>query len=322
MRSFLLSARLSALSLSALSLPALAEAPKVVTDIPPVHSLVAQVMGDLGAPVLLLDRGADAHHFQLRPSQARDIGAADAVIWIGPEMTPWLASALPGIGFRGVSLPLLDTAGTTLRSYGEEEGHHDHGAEDTEHAGHDHAEEDHAEDGHHQEGTDPHAWLDPSNAGVWLSLIAGELGRLDPANAAAYQANAAAARAEIAELDRSIAALLTPARGRPLVMFHDAYGYFADHYGLTLAESVLAGDAAAPGAERLAGLRAALKSQGVACIFPEAQHDPKYLATVAEGTGVAIGQPLDPEGSTLEPGPGLYAALLSGLAGGIADCVK
>ena len=56
--------------------PALAEVPQVVTDIPPVHSLVAQVMGDLGQPELLLAKGADEHDFQLRPSQAGAVAGA------------------------------------------------------------------------------------------------------------------------------------------------------------------------------------------------------------------------------------------------------
>ncbi|MDD8023196.1 MAG: zinc ABC transporter substrate-binding protein, partial [Paracoccaceae bacterium] len=54
-----------------LSAPAMAAVPQVVTDIPAVQSLVAQVMGDLGTPAVLLDKGANAHSYQLRPSQAR-----------------------------------------------------------------------------------------------------------------------------------------------------------------------------------------------------------------------------------------------------------
>lgn len=86
--------RLAAAFLLCLSpLPLRAEAPLVVTDIPPVHALVAQVMGDLGTPVLLLDPGADEHDFALRPSQMRDIAGAGLIVWIGPALTPWLDRA-------------------------------------------------------------------------------------------------------------------------------------------------------------------------------------------------------------------------------------
>jgi nitrogen fixation/metabolism regulation signal transduction histidine kinase len=68
-----------------LPLPALADVPRVITDIPPVYGLVAQVMGDLGAPVLLLEKGADEHDFQLRPSQMRDIASADVAVMKGDQ---------------------------------------------------------------------------------------------------------------------------------------------------------------------------------------------------------------------------------------------
>ncbi|WP_374645261.1 zinc ABC transporter substrate-binding protein [Tabrizicola sp.] len=285
------------------SVPALAEVPRVVTDIPPVHALVAQVMGDLGQPELLLARGADEHDFQLRPSQAGAVADADLVVWIGPELTPWLASALETRPEGAAALGLLDATGTVLRDYGANEAH------GGDHEGHDHA------------GVDPHAWLDPGNGQVWLGLIAAELARLDPENAGAYAANAAQAAGRLKELDAGIAARLAAVKGQPLVTFHDAYGYFAAHYGLDVAGSLALGDAAAPGAARLQDLRAVLEAGEIPCIFPETQHDPALIERMVEGTRVRIGGALDPVGSSLEPGPGAYAALLEGMAGTIASCL-
>ncbi|HOZ33146.1 MAG TPA: zinc ABC transporter substrate-binding protein, partial [Tabrizicola sp.] len=99
------------------STPALAEVPSVVTDIPPVHALVAQVMGDLGQPELLLGKGADEHDFQLRPSQAGAVAEAGLVVWIGPELTPWLETALETRPARAASLALLDAEGTDRCGY-------------------------------------------------------------------------------------------------------------------------------------------------------------------------------------------------------------
>ncbi len=106
-------------------------------------------------------------------------------------------------------------------------------------------------DDHAHDGTDPHAWLDPANAQVWLAAIADELSRLDADNAATYAANAKAAIARIAALDAEVAQTLAPAQGKPLIVYHDAYGYFAAHYGLSIFGSVALGDATAPGAARL-----------------------------------------------------------------------
>lgn len=306
---------------------AAAEVPRVITDIPPVQALVAQAMGDLGQPVLLLDKGADAHSFQLRPSQAAALAEANLVIWIGPEMTPWLDRALGGLAADVAQVRLLKAEGTDLRSYGDgaapaDDSHadgegHDHAAAAPAEDGHGH-DHDH-EHGHGHEGVDPHAWLDPGNARVWLGVIAAELARLDPANAATYQANAARADAEIAALDARLDAALAPVRDKPFAVFHDAYGYFADHYGLTIAGTVAVGDAAPPGAAHLAALQARLEK--AQCIFPETQHDPKLVQTIAADTGLRVGGALDPEGAGVEPGPQGYGAILSGLADTLIACL-
>ncbi len=308
---------------------ALADVPHVVTDIPPVHALTAQVMGDLGSPVLLLGKGADEHDFALRPSQAADVAGADLVVWIGPELTPWLQNALVNRPEGAASLALLKAEVTFTQGYAEpgEEGH-DHAGEGAAEAEHDqgdnHEGDNHEGDGHEGEDhgdVDPHAWLDPANGKRWLSLIAADLSRLDPDNAATYTANAAKAAADIDSLDAEIAALLAPVKDKPIVTFHDAFGYYAAHYDLTIAGSIALGDAASPGAQRLSELRATMQSGGVLCIFPEVQHDPALVAQLAEGSDARVGGALDPVGSSLKPGAGAYAALLKGMARTIADCV-
>ena len=314
----------SAFATLAATLPAMAEAPRVVTDIHPVHSLVAQVMGDVGTPELLLERGASEHDFQLRPSQAAGLAEADLIVWIGPELTPWLDRALDGLGEDAAKLGLLAVPGTMTQDFSENGAHsgHDHD-HDHEHA-HDHEEPAKAADdhGHSHDGLDPHAWLDPANAQVWLTAIAAELGRIDPANAATYTANANTAAAEIAALDAELAATLAPLQGKPIVVYHDAYGYLAAHYGLDIFGSVALGDATAPGAARLAELRDGVAAGTPVCLFPEAQHDPGLIEQVAEGTGARIGGALDPNGSMQDPGPGAYAALLRSLAQTMVDCVQ
>jgi zinc transport system substrate-binding protein len=327
---------------SLLALPALAEVPRVVTDIPPVHSLAAIVMGDLGQPELLLEAGANAHNYQMRPSQVAALSDAGLVVWIGPEMTPWLARALDSTSASASRLALLTAPGTHTQDFGATEEHdhehadHDHG-EETEaghdheaEEGHDHAAEaesghdhDHAEgeEGHVHTGLDPHAWLDPANAAVWLSAIATELSRIDPENAATYAANAKAGAERIAALDDSLKTRLAPIADKPFVVFHDAYGYFAGHYDLIVAGAISAGDAASPGAAHLRELRAELGNSGTLCIFPEVRQDEKLAVTMAADAGVKLGAPLDPEGAGLPPGPQTYEAILTGLADTLLGCL-
>lgn len=301
--------RIAAMAVLA-ALPAGAEVPRVVADTPVVHSLVAAVMGDLGAPDLLLDQGADAHDFQLRPSQLRAVKSAGLVVWIGPEMTPWLGHALDS-GHEGQDLALLGLPGTFVTGYGD-------GMADAA-EGHDHGES--QGDAHDQDGTDPHAWIDPANAALWVGAIAERLATLDPDNEGAYRANAAAARQSIAALDAALAGRLAPAQGKGLIFGHAAYGYFAGHYGLGVAGSLAEGDAADPGAAHVAALRARAEAGEVACAFPEAARDPRPVETLVAGTRARLGAPLDPEGRSIEPGPGLYLAVLDGIGTAIADCL-
>ena len=291
------------LMLTALPTVAAAEVPRVVTDMMVTQSLTALVMGDLGTPALLMDPGADPHSFQLRPSQAAALQEAGLLVWVGPGMTPWLADHAGDTG-----LELLAVPGTYLQDFAAADDHADHGAEAAGHEGHDH------------EGQDPHAWLDPQNAAVWVGAIAERLATLDADNAATYRANAAAAAARITALDTELSASLAPLRGRGFVVTHDAYGYFTAHYGLTLAGSVAAGDATSPGAAHLKELQEAAGSTAL-CLFPEAGHDPKLLAQMAEATGVKLGGALDPEGVMVAPDAGAYLAVLNGVADTLLGCL-
>jgi len=308
------------LLLATLATPALADV-KVVTDISPVHSLVAQVMGDTGTPDLILPPGSDPHNFQLKPSQAGALQNADLVIWLGPEMTPWLTSALGAL--NGNALELLHVDGLQARQYAEGHDHegHDHagGEDDHGHAHHDH-DQGHEGHDHSHDGLDPHAWLDPENATLWLDVIARELSQIDPGNAAAYAANAATAKYDIQQLDADLTAQLASVKDKPFVVFHDAYGYYADHYGLTVAGAISAGDASSPSARRLTEIRA--EAGPATCIFPEVQHDPKLAEQMAQDAGVKLGPELDPEGSKLSPGPRLYGELMQGLADTLTDCLN
>jgi zinc transport system substrate-binding protein len=293
-------------TLCLLPLPAMAQVPLVVTDIPPVHALVSQVMGDLGSPVLLLSPGADAHEFQLRPSQMQNIQDAGLIIWIGPALTPWLARAAQST--KAPMLGLLEAPDTKIQTYlTDQDDKHSDGAADQDH--------DHA-------GVDPHAWLNPENAVLWLPLIAAELARADPDNAARYTANADAAVQRTKALDAEVAALLAPVASAPLVTYHNAYGYFVSQYGLAYAGAIADGEAAEPGAAHLVAMQAHLSKANVRCLFPEIQHDPALAAQLLGHADTRLGGALDPVGSSLEPGPMAYDALIRAIAMTLVDCLK
>ncbi|WP_312529657.1 metal ABC transporter solute-binding protein, Zn/Mn family [Paracoccus sp. (in: a-proteobacteria)] len=320
-----ISVALMALAATTLGAPlAQAAPPNVVTDIPIVSSLVSEVMGDLAQPQALLPSGGDPHDYQLRPSQARAVEAADLLIWVGPSLTPWMARARENLAVGKASVELLSLPGTKLRDFGpggeHQSAEHDQAKPDGEHE-HDH-DHDHDHEGHSHSGVDPHAWLDPDNAKIWLKGIAEDLATADPEHRGDYYRNAGQAAARIGQLEGQISAQLAPAQGKSFIVMHDAYGYFTSRFGLAPAIAISHGDAQAPSAARLREIKTDLAASGAVCAFAEQNHDARLIDAAIEGSGIRLGQPLDPEGTALPPGPELYRETLGKLAQNIADCLN
>jgi zinc transport system substrate-binding protein len=273
------------------------DAPRVVTDILPVHSLVSQVMEGVGAPDLLLAAGSDPHNHAMRPSQAALLENADVVVAIGPALTPWLEKPLTALASEATQIMLLDVEGTKLLDY--RGGHaHDHG--------HD-----------RDDDTDPHAWLDPSNAQVWVTAIAETLAETDPAHAAVYRANADASRNALIALEADWQTALKEV-GRYGV-HHDAYQYFEARFGLENAFVIREDDAHQPGPARIAELRAEIGKEPVACVFVEPFVNQGLVKTVLEGSDALILE-LDPIGVNFELGAGLFPQVLQEMANTFAQC--
>lgn len=368
-----------------------ADVPNVVTDIPAVHSLVSQVMGDLGAPELLMKQGASPHGYSMRPSEARALQNADLVVWIGEELTPWLESSIETLAGDAESLELLHAHGTEVLNFREtpvfaqddhddhhddhddhddhkdehhddHDDHDDHGHKDHDDHGHDdhdeakdeHHDEDHQDehddhghkddhDEHHDEdghddhaeedghddhhdhahdhnGADPHAWLSPHNAATWVGEIAEHLSEVDPANAAIYEANAAAAAEELEALEGSLKQQLAPYADAKFIVFHDAYQYFEHETGLQATGALQVSDATPPSAARLAEIQAEIKEHSITCVFSEPQFSDALVKSVTNGQVSSTS--LDPLGVGLDLGAGLYTVLLQNIADSIEGCVK
>lgn len=299
MRVFSLSFTILAASL--LAGPAMAEPPKVAASIPPVHSVVAMVTGEVTSPALLIPGDASPHDHALRPSEARALSEAEIVVWMGEGLESPLAGPIATLGQNAQVLTLLDLSGESLLPLsGDQDDEHGHG--------HDHGD------------VDPHAWLDPLIATAWLGPIAEALAAHDPENAATYRANAAAAAEALAALTERIGARLAPVRDRDYVVLHDAYRYFERRFGLARADAVKEADAASPGARHISGVLATLSSLDRPCLFAEPQEDRALAERLAGEGGARLGR-LDPVGQELDPGPGLYPALIENMADAFLACL-
>lgn len=282
-------------------------APRVAASIPPVHSLVAGVMEGVGTPDLLVPPTASAHSFSLRPSEARTLAQADLVFWIGPAYETFLEKPLAALSQSDRLVRLQDAPGLTLleaRGGGAWEAHSDH----------DHAHKPKDAD------VDGHLFLDPANAKAMVAAIAASLASTDAANAARYRANAAALAAKLEALDTELRDRLAPVRGRPFVVFHDAYQYFDRRYDLNAVGSITVSPERQPGAKRLQQLRKRIGQLQAVCVFAEPQFEPTLLQTVVAGTSAKIGT-LDYLGVGIPPGPEAYFATMRALAQSLADCL-
>ena len=325
--------------------------PEVVVSIKPIHALVAGVMGDAGEPRLIVPGAASPHTYQMRPSEAAALHAADLVVWVGEALETFLAGPVENLGSGAEILTLYRAAGMRLlrnrRGGTWSEGAHTTGHDEDDHAT-GHGEDDHTtghasghdEDAHapgHDEDAsasghdehdrasghgeiDMHVWLDPHNARRMVDAVAASLAWLDPERAATYRQNAASTRARIDDLERSLRVRLAPVRPRSFVVFHDGYQYFERAFGLNGVGALTLGPSRLPGAKRLASLRRALVEREVHCMFIEPQFEPRLAHSLVASTGVRTAT-LDPLGTDLEAGPDAWFEILRRLGDGFADCL-
>jgi zinc transport system substrate-binding protein len=306
--------------------PALAENRlDVVVTIAPVHSLVAGVMEGVGEPALLLQGGASAHSYAMKPSDAKRLQQADIVIQVSPAYEAFLQKALKTLPKGARIVTLEDIKGLDLlpvREGGEfeEDAHEGHGHKHGGHGhGHGHGDK---EAGHAQgeDGHDVHIWLDPVLAQKMVAHIADALAEAAPQHAAAFKANAEKVVARLKALDEELAASLKPSGGKAFIVFHDVMQYFEKRYGLASAGAITLSPERQPSARRLKQIRAKIERLGAACVFSEPQFSPKLVETVIEGTRARKGS-LDEIGAGLAPGPELYFALMRRNAEALAACL-
>ena len=294
---------------------------KVVASIKPVHSLVASVMQGVSEPSLLVKGAGSPHTYSLKPSQAKELQAADIVFWMSHDLEAFLENSIESIATNATAVSLMDTHGLMKLNFREggafdshDHGHDDHGDDKHDDHGHD------KHDDHGHDEVDPHVWLDPQNAKSLVHEIEEHLAEIDPSNAAKYEANAKAVMKKLDALTKEIEADLKPIRERGYVVFHDAYQYFEKRFGVSAVGSITVSPEILPGAERVSELRDKVKSLNASCVFSEPQFEPKLVKTITENTDAGSGV-LDPLGANIKDGPELYFTLIRNMAKSLRDCL-
>lgn len=301
-------------ALLAVSLPV--RAIEVLTTIKPLGFIAAAITDGVSEPKVLLPTGASPHDFSLRPSDIRSINSADLVVWVGPELEGFIAKPLAN---HPHALTLTQVEGMPLFNYATQDSHGSHDHDDHDHAAHEHGDHDEGHEGHHHEGVDPHIWLGPTQAKVIAKAIASELGKLDPANQARYDANLAAFDTKVDAKDKVIAGQMKAVNEKGYFVFHEAYGYWERHYGMSSKGHFTVSPERRPGAKTLVDIRKALEEKQASCIYAEPQFSPAVIESVARNTGAKV-LLLDEVGEQVPLGPDGYPQFMQQLADAFAQC--
>jgi zinc transport system substrate-binding protein len=279
---------------------------KVLTSIKPLQLIAAAVQDGVAIPEVLLPPGASPHNYALRPSDVRKVQSVDLLYWIGPDMEGFLPRVLNGRTLPSVAVQ--DLPGLKLRRF----------AEDS----HSHAEEVDEHDHDHRPGSlDAHLWLSPVNARVIASKMAADLSAADPANAARYQSNLKAFDERLDALDLRLKARLAGIAGKPYFVFHEAFDYFEDAYGLKHTGVFSVAAEVQPGAQHVAAMRARLQEVGKTCVFSEPPLRPRLAETLVAGLPVKLAE-LDALGGYTPATAQGYEQVLEKLGNDLAGCLE
>ena len=265
---------------------------EVTTSFSILGDLVGQVGGERVKVRTLVGADEDAHAFQPRPSDARNVGGAALVVVNGLGFDDWMVRLARSGGYKGevvVASAGIDTLAMTTDDHG-----HDHG--------HDHGDED---DKANAKAVDPHAWQDVGNVRRYVANIADALTKADPEGATAYRANAERYDGELKALDTEIRAAFAalPAARRKVVSSHDAFGYFGRAYGIRFLSPVGVSNNAEPTAQGVARLIRQLKAEKVPAVFIENVADSRLIERIRSESGAQIGGTLYSDALSKAGGP-------------------
>ena len=249
----------------------------VVVSILPQAYFVERVGGERVDVEVLVGPGQSPHAYDLTPKQLEGLSRAKVYFRVGIDFEEALVPRIQRL-FKDLNVvdqragvPLRTMTAAEITAEEEHAGHGEpHGAEPQAHAGR----------------PDPHIWLNPLLVKTQARTICDALVKLDPPHASDYQRNLAGFEADLDRVHAEIAKTLAPLKGRELFVFHPAFGYFADAYGLKQVPVEIEGKE--PTAKQLAELIARAKADQVKVVFVQPQFSQKSAEAVAQAIGGAV----------------------------------
>ncbi len=247
---------------------------RVFVSVLPQAYIVERVGSDLVEVSALVQRGQSAETYEVTPRQMDALSRAQFFFRVG---MPFENALLPKIARTCPNLRVVDTReGVALLA--------DTGcAHGDDHEDHEH--------GHTHGDWDPHIWMDPKRVKTQAATVAEALSQALPGAREIFAANLAALEQDLDAAHERIAALLAPFHGRRIYVYHPAFAYFADAFGLEQVSVEFEGKE--PGPRRIQQIVDAMKTEGARTIFVQPQFSRQTAAAIAQESGAAIVE-LDP----------------------------
>lgn len=250
-------------------------------------------LGDAVTIKTIVPAGVDVHTFEPSPADAEKLADADLIVMNGLGLDEWVLTLLDGAGKTEADVLELgeDLVGFEYIASTEEEP---------------------AADEHGHGGTDPHIWLDPAGAQLYMERIAKRVSddRTDLADRIALAFGEGLDQLTALKNDVAAKFAAIPAEKRKIVTFHDAFGYYARAYGITIVGVAVEAPGQDPSAQEIAALIEAIRAAGVTSIFSEVQFPSKVLDQIAAETGAVVLTDLYSDALGLAPADTYVGAML------------
>lgn len=242
----------------------------VAAGLPPIAKIAAEIGGKNIDIIQMLPQGRTPHDFVPRTSTMSDAAKAKILLSTGMPFENKIADFM-----RQQKRKVCDVSAGIKRIAFNDGGNHNHKHHD----------------GCSHDDHDPHVWLSPANALIIAENICNEFVLLDPVNAVSYRKNLEIFSKKLKEIDRETAEKLAPYKGRTFFVYHPAFGYFANAYGLKQRAIELNGREASPA--QLAQITKEAKAGNISTIFIQEQFNPGSAKALARQIG-GVAAPLDP----------------------------
>lgn len=236
---------------------------QVVTTVAPLTSIVAEVAGNAADVRGIIPEGADSHTFEPPPSAAKALSTADVVFVNGLKLDDPTRDLARANLKKGAEIVALGDRTLPPDQYIYDFSFPRSGGK-----------------------PNPHLWTDPPYAVDYAAIARDTLSWRDPAHAGEYAANEARFAAEAGRLDQAMQAASATVPKRELLTYHDAYAYFADHYGWKVIGAVQVSSFEDPTPKEVAALIRQIRQEGVPAIFGSEVFPSKVLARIGSEAGV------------------------------------